>query len=328
MVVFSQPAFAGNRITVTDALGRQVQVGLPVRTVGAMNSDALEILRALDAGDMVSCVFAEIVRERAFWGKLADRPKLGSWREADFEAIAKIKPDLVIAYERNPGPELEKRLNPLGIQVIRLNFYKIKTLNREIRDLGRILGREKQAAELCGWYDRQLGRVAGRLKTAKHRPSVYIESYSDYHSTGPSSGADEMCALAGGRNLAGNFSIPYPEVSPEWVVSQNPRIIVKAASWANGYEKSGADHLGRVRDKIMARPAFPGIAAVKSGRVMVMDSSVWTGPRAVVGILYLARLFHPDLFGDIDPEKVHRDYIELFQKVPYGGVFAVEGVKR
>ncbi|MFA6011730.1 MAG: ABC transporter substrate-binding protein [Desulfobacteraceae bacterium] len=308
-------------ITITDALGRSIEIRMPVKKVVAMNSDVVEMMRAMNAEDRLTGVFSEIVRERKFWGSLADKPKVGSWREADMEALAKIRPDLVIAYERNPGPELEKRLKPMGIQVLRLNFYKLKTMNREIRDLGRILGVEARAAELCAWYGGYFDLIEKRLKTVKKIPSVYVESYSDYHAAGPGSGGAEMCVMAGGRNLASEFSIAYPEVNPEWVVTRNPAIIIKAASWTNGYEKNGAEYLNQVKRKIMSRPAWAGISAVKSGRVHVMDSSIWTGPRAVVGVCHLARFFHPDLFKDINPESVHREYIERFQKIPFGGVF-------
>lgn len=308
-------------ITITDALGRSITIRLPVKSVVPMNSDVVEMMRALNAENRVTGVFSEIVRERKFWGRLADKPKVGSWREADMEALAKIHPDLVIAYERNPGPELEKRLKPMGIQVLRLNFYKLKTMDREIRDLGRILHAEARAAELCSWYGGYFSLIEKRLKTVRERPSVYVESYSDYHAAGPGSGGAEMCAMAGGRNLVSEFSIPYPEVNPEWVVTRNPEVIIKAASWANGYEHRGAEYLNQVRGKIMSRPAWAGISAIKSGRVHVMDSSIWTGPRAVVGVCHLARFFHPDLFKDINPDTVHREYIERFQKIPFGGVF-------
>ena len=128
-------------VSVTDAFGQTVTIKLPVNRVAAMNSDVLEVMRALDAQDRVFGVYSEITREKEFWGQLSEKPKMGSWRNANLEALAGLHPDLVIAYEGNPGPELEKKLGAMGIQVIRLNFYKIGTQVREIRDLGRILGR-------------------------------------------------------------------------------------------------------------------------------------------------------------------------------------------
>jgi iron complex transport system substrate-binding protein len=244
---------------------------------------------------------------------------MGSWRNANIEAIAALKPDLVVAYERNPGQELEKKLGPLGIQVLRMDFYKMKSMAREIRDMGRILGKEKEAEAVCSWNERNMNLIRTRLKNVSAKPTVYVESYTDYHTVGPGTGGDEMCSIAGGMNIASAMSIPYPEVTAEWVLSKNPDVIVKAAAWSNGYEKNGSEYLNMIRTRIVNRPLAGRIKAVKDGRVMVLDSNIWTGPRAVVGICYLARLFHPSLFRDIDPSAIHREYDERFLRLPFKG---------
>ncbi|MBW1722558.1 MAG: ABC transporter substrate-binding protein [Deltaproteobacteria bacterium] len=144
-------------MTIEDARGRKVRLSLPIKTVVALNSDILEILRTLKAEDCVAGVFSEVVREREFWGDLAQRPKVGSWREPNMEAIAALKPDLVIAYSRNPGQLLENKMALFGIQVLRLDFYKVDTLEREVRVMGQLLNREKEAVRFCDWYRRHLG---------------------------------------------------------------------------------------------------------------------------------------------------------------------------
>ncbi len=68
-----------------------------------------------------------------------------------------------------------------------------------------------------------------------------MESYNDYIASGPGSGADEMCSIAGGYNIGREFNIPYPHVSPEWIVSQDPEIIIKPASWGKGYSRKSKD---------------------------------------------------------------------------------------
>jgi len=286
-----------------------------------MNSDTVEVIRTLDAEDRVVGVFSEIVREPEFWGALADRPKVGSWRDPDVEAIAALKPDLVIAYTRNPGPILERKMAPFGIQVLRLDLYKVAALEREVLVLGRLLERDKEAARFCAWHHQRLGAIQERIAQTDRRPSVYMESYTDYHAVGPSSGGHEMCVLAGGRNIAAVLAIPYPRVTAEWVVSQNPEVIVKPAVYGNGYSLKDAAPFNKRREALLGRPVWGHIAAVTSGNVHVLDSSIWTGPRAIIGIAYLARWFHSKLFSDLDPEALHKEYLETFQGVAYHGVF-------
>jgi len=316
----------GASITVKDSLGRDVEVSLPIRRVVALNSDVLEVLRTLKAEDMVVGVFSEIVREREFWGDLVQKPKPGSWREADMEAIVALHPDIVIAYGRNPGPELERNMAVFNIPVLRLDLYKIDTLEREVTLLGRLLGSEEEAQRFCTWHRNHLTFLRQRLARAEKVPLVYVESYTDYHTVAPGSGGHEMCVLAGGKNIAADLSIPYPRVTPEWVVTQDPDVIVKAAAWGGGYALGDPAPFNRRRDKLMNRPGWRHIRAVQTGRVYVMDSAVWAGPRAIIGMAYLVRWFHPELFPDLDPEKWHREYLEAFQGVPYRGIYVSQVV--
>jgi iron complex transport system substrate-binding protein len=52
-----------------------------------------------------------------------------------------------------------------------------------------------------------------------------------------------------------------------------------------------------------------------------MDGAISTGPRAIIGVAYMARWLHPDLFKQIDPETMHKEYLEQFQDIPYQGRF-------
>lgn len=318
---------SGSSVVVEDALGREVPVSLPIQSLVALNSDILEVLRTLKAEDLISGVFSEIKREPEFWGSLAEKPKVGSWRDPDMEAIAALKPDLVIAYARNPGPILEQKMALFGIQVLRLDFFKVEALEREVRILGRLLDREAEAARFCLWHRSHVRRIAERLGGVQERPAVYVEGYTDYHAAGPGSGGHEMCVSAGGRNIAAGFSIPYPQVTPEWVVSRNPEVIVKAASYGNGYGLKDAASLDLCREAILGRPAWRHISAVASKRVHVTDSAIWNGPRAIIGIAYMAGWIHPALFQDLKPKALHGEYLEIFQGIPYHGHFVSDDTR-
>ena len=311
----------GESISIKDATGRSLEVRLPVKKLVVLTSDALEMVRALGAKDCVVGITDGIPKEPLFWPELKDKPVVGGWSEANYELIAELNPDLVICYGRWPGPDLEKKLEPFGVKVVRLDFYKIPFLSKEIGTLGRILQKEEKAQQLAGWYREKLRLIKKRTKNIGKSPNVYIESYTKYHSVGPGSGAHEMCVLAGGHNIAAGSSVPYPRVTPEWVLAKKPDIIVKATSRSNCYSITDHGPLRNIRKKIMARPTWDNIRAVQDGKVYVMASDIWTGPRAIVGISYMAKWFHPDLYKDFDPEALHREYLERFQGVKYQGVY-------
>jgi iron complex transport system substrate-binding protein len=315
-------------ITVTDALGRKVVLTVPVRRLVALNSDIIEVLRTLKATHLLVGVFSQIEREPEFWGGLANLPKVGSWRDPDPEAVARLQPDLVIGYGKNPGPAFEKKAKELDIQVLRLDLYRLATLEREVRLLGDLLDRQQQAKAFCNWHRRLLDMIQSRLSALPHKPRVYLESYSDFHAAGPRSGANEMCILAGGRNIAASLAIPYPQITPEWVMAQNPDVIVKAASYGNGYAAADASGFNQRRDAILRRPAWHYVPAVQNSRVHVMDSAIWTGPRAVIGVAYMVQWLYPGFFKDLEPQAIHKAYLENFQGIAYKGVFVCDSLAK
>jgi len=311
----------GKIITIKDANGRSIDVRLPVKRVVVLTSDALEVIRAIKAEGLVKGVNSGISSDPLFWPRLKRMPSVGRWSYPNYELIAELNPDIVIGYAGRPGPVMERKLSSFGIQVVRLDFYKMFTLKREVKILGQILNREKEAGKLIAWYHKSQDLIQKGLKKIRCRPRVYVESYSRYHTTGPGSGGNEMCVLAGGCNIAEGFSIPYPEVTPEWVLVKNPQVVIKAAAVTNAYAVTGSGPLKEIRKEIMARPAWDNIRAVQEGKVYVMESSIWTGPRAIIGISYMAKWFHPDMFKDLDPEGLHREYLERFQGIQYRGSF-------
>ena len=321
---FQAPSWASGpqQIEAIDGLGRKIIVPAPVRKIVALNSDALEALRILNAQDRVVGVFSQIETDSAFWGDLVNKPKVGSWREPNSEIIAELAPDIVLAYAKTPSPEWEARMTSQGITVLRLDLYKAETLEREIRALGRVLGRTQEAERFCSWNSQWMNRIESEISGAPQRPWVYVESYSDYQAAAPTSGGHEMVVMAGGRNIAEDLAIPFARITPEWVVTRNPEVIIKAGSFSSGYGAADAvAPLNKRRDGIMNRPAWSLIKAVATGNVHVLDSSIWVGPRAVVGIAYMAKWLHPDLMSDIDPEALHKEYMETFQRLPYKGAY-------
>ncbi len=317
-----------NCIRVKDATGRIVEVRQPVKRLAVLTSDALEIIRAVKAGDLVVGVYSDISKDPLFWTGLTHKPKIGSWKELNYELVAELDPDIVICYAQRPGRDMEKRIDPFGIKTIRLDFFKLNNLEKEVEALGRILKKEKEASQLIAWYRKNLDFIREKLKVTNKSPSVYIEGDSNYHTTGLGSGGHDMCVFAGGANIAADLSIPYPEVTPEWILMKNPCVILKITtlSTCNAcYSMINAAPLKAIRNKIMARPAWDNISAVKEGKVYVMANEIWTGPRAIIGISYIAKWLHPDIFEELDPRGLHKEYIKKFQGIEYKGFYVYPG---
>ena len=313
-----------NTVIMEDAAGKKVEIHLPVKKLVVLTSDALEVIRSLGASECVAGVYSGILKNGLFWPELNDKPKVGTWKEINYEQVVGLNVDAVLCYGSRPGPDMEKKLAPFGIQVIRLDFYKPATLQREVTVLGRILGKEKEAAALAAWYGEHLTHIKAFLESHSDRPEVYLEGDSNYHTAAPGSGGHDMCVSSGGRNIAQTLTIPYPEVTSEWIVTADPDAIIKVttkSAHGSSYSMTDAKNFESIWQGMMDRPAWSHITAVQKLRVHVISNDIWTGPRAVVGMSYLVKWFFPKASTDFYPEQLHRLYLEKFQKISYQGVY-------
>jgi iron complex transport system substrate-binding protein len=46
------------------------------------------------------------------------------------------------------------------------------------------------------------------------------------------------------------------------------------------------------------------------------------------GTVLMAKIIHPELFSDLDPENILKDYYETWQKIPYRGIYVYPVLER
>jgi iron complex transport system substrate-binding protein len=61
--------------------------------------------------------------------------------------------------------------------------------------------------------------------------------------------------------------------------------------------------------------------AVKNNKVYVMKTSLAFGPKGVIGLMYTAKIMHPDLFKDMDPNVVFDQYASQF--IPGANILSI-----
>jgi iron complex transport system substrate-binding protein len=209
--------------------------------------------------------------------------------------------------------ELENAAIPVMIESLVDPAKDIEVMEK----LGKIMGKEKRAKEITdiikGYQDQIQERISG--VKAEDRPKVFFEwAGKPYYTVSNGNPSDTLIRLAGGDNIAkdmGNSTHTYPTVDPEWVVEVDPDVIIQQRSSDKAFTE---DELKALRDEILARPELGDVKAVKDGRVFLISGELRYGVRSVICQLYMAKLFYPELFKDIDPEEIHQ---ELAQKL-YG----------
>jgi len=334
--VTSQTATEGS-ITIVDSAGREVRVPQPLERIVALHGDAAEVIRALGAKDNIVGITKYMADEPEFWPELRDRPICGSSFSPNYEKIVELNPQVVIVYGGTFGfsasSELEEKMEPAGIKVVKLDCYKPKTIARDLSTLGLMLGRSERAAELINFFDEYLGEVHSRISQLKpeEKVRVYFEQWTDYKSVAEGAGYHDMVTMAGGINIFAGSGVAYPEVSPEAVLEKGPQVVIKNTTpkyAASGYTAADSGEMAALRSELVGRPGWANLEAVRNGRVFVISNEIVGGAKKPIGICYLAKCLYPDKFQDIDPMAMLKEYLEKFQGVPYRGIYVYPGLEQ
>ena len=124
----------GPETVVTDSLGRSVHIPVPVRRVVSLSASGVECIRIMERMDTLVGITEHTKTRKAQFPEVARLPSVGRGFMPNFEVIAELRPDVILAWKTNPGPELERQLEPLGIAVLRLDLTEPGKIARRDAD--------------------------------------------------------------------------------------------------------------------------------------------------------------------------------------------------
>ena len=304
-------------LTVIDSADRIVTVKKPIERIVTAQFHGGEALSLLDVKGMVVGV-PECIAQREsqitwpLYPELCELPSIGSRMDPDIEEIIMLSPDVVLL-QKVPSSSGEDALEKADIPVVVTYFYIPQLVAEEIEMLGYIFDRRDVAKEYIDFFKRCKNKIKDRTEELSEgeKTRVYIEVAENYKAYGKDQWPDVLCTQAGGRNIIAEVGTLM--VDPEFVVKQNPEVIVKIVTHAQascGYAADDSSEIRAFRDALMSRPELANVNAVKDNKVYLHTS--FGLARFLVTAVYYAKWFHPELFEDLDPKAIHQEYLDRF----------------
>lgn len=275
----------GAATSVVDGLGRQVTVSPAARRVVSLSPAITETLFAIGAGPQVAAVTAYCNYPEA----ALSVPKVGGFagKSISIESIVALKPDLVVA-EGGMHERVVELLEKAGLRCYAADARRLDDAYRLIRDLGALTGRSTEADAVASTLRNRIEAVRAKV-AGRPAPSAFWEVWDDpLMTSGAGTFITEAISAAGGRNVFADSREQWPTVSFEYVLARDPDWLL-----------SGTDHGAKMDVRVLAsRPGWRNLAAVRSGRVALVDADSVNraGPRLADAVEALARIFHPDVF--------------------------------
>jgi iron complex transport system substrate-binding protein len=304
---------ASTNVTVIDGLGYTVDIELPINRIVVMDAGLGETLYGMGAQSLIVGRTGDVVLPPP----ILDVPLVGeNAYYLNVEAILELKPDIIISgslltYNEGSYQQLqdagipiyiantnapEPSINPLTLTPDQL--YDFPTIVDHtcslMQNLTAIVGCQKQVTAYVDWAQSYNKLVKDRIAAlpSDQKVTVFLDWYSYPYTTWGDLGVYQ----AGGINIANNQKIYSSTLTPEFVVSQNPSVIIELISSST----HDLNDFVVAKNDLLSRPELRNVDAVKNNRVYVCDFSARNGPRALIGYLYWANWIQPSLFSDID----------------------------
>ena len=342
-------------ITLTDIMGREVTVNVPVDKMVLQWSASggpfftLFAIEGKDAASKIAAIDRENLKKNRYdvWEafstavpELASIPNIESGKDLNPEAVIALHPDVIVVPQDcyNEGIDNYKKLEEAGIPVVAIDFHQEKLENhkKSIELMGQLLGKEEKAAEVFNYYDSQLKKVTSKLDTiTSPKPRVYHENAMDpdemstSHSSAYMWGA--MLNKMRGDVIADGVIEKTAVMSEEYLLKKNPEVILFTGSyWA---DKPNSLRLGFLSDEKIAqetlepfkhREGWENLDAIKNNRIYGANIGIGRDLTDFAGFQMAAKALYPKEFADIDPEANLRDFYDKYMPLKLYGKWFVE----
>jgi iron complex transport system substrate-binding protein len=274
-------------ITIMDDSGVKITITEAPQRIISLAPSSTEILFAVGAGDQVVGVtdFCDYPYNFADWIAEGKMSTIGNYWQPAIEPIIALEPDLILASGGGASDEVADKLRGLGYNVIMLDPATLSDVLYNIDIIGKATGHANKATDLLTSLQARIDVITSKVTGISDKPKVYIEIWDDpLMASAKGSYIDDILTIVGGINIFADATTSYPIVSSDVVISKNPDIILTES--------------GNVAD----RAGWSNINAVINNKVYDRGSDatyIRPGPRLVDALEELAKIVHPEIFGNI-----------------------------
>ena len=179
-------------------------------------------------------------------------------------------------------------------EVYTMDPHDVDEILVSIMDISKMIGKEKEGNDLVDSLSKRLDFV--KSKTFEERQKVVaIEWVDPFFTSGH--WIPEMIESAGGENLISTEKMPSRKMKLEEIQEVNPDIIVMMPC---GFDVKRT--ISEYNSVVAENPDWNELKAVKENNVYAVDAnSYFSKPSlgTITGIEVLAKIIHPDGFGDL-----------------------------
>lgn len=312
---------SADAIVITDARGREVALEQTPQRIVLTGKGLFMIADAIYAFPEASSRIVAIGRTAqmqlnfisAIDPNYADKTILDG--QAGAEQIAASQPDLVLLKSIS-AETLGAPLEELDIPVVYVDFENPEQYERDLTNLGLIFQNEERAQELIAFFQERTERITSATEslTDEEKPSVLLLYYNNRDGVIAFNVPPTSFLQTWAVENAGGMPVWLDmELGNNWTTVTLEQI----AAWDADqiYIVSYFAPVSDVISALEADPQWQALRAVQTGNLygFPADYYSWDQPdtRWILGLQWLAKTMHPDLFADLNLREEIRSFYSM-----------------
>ena len=292
-LLFGSPA---GGFTVTDKLGRTVEVAVPVKR--AVFLSLYDLVPALDLWDNVAALnrWAFLQTPIKEFPQMKAIPQVGTGFDVNVERLLALHPDLTVTWSHKP--ETVEFLARKGLKVVAVYPESLGELREVMKMCAGLFQREERVGTVLAVMEEASALIRERVShiPREERRRVVFLWQKPTTVSGAGGLTHDIFREIGAVNPAEGLPASYSEVSMERILAWDPEVVF---IW--GYAKYGPETL-------LNSPQWRTVNAVRNGRVYKAPATDTWSPLVVMLALWMAQKTYPERFGDISFDKAYRDF--------------------
>lgn len=345
-------------LTVTDVSGREVAFEKMPETFVVANyifnfllvggRESLSKVVGLTMDGWEDTRFGEYTALTEAYPEIKDMKSIGGYHDnvLDRELILEMRPDCLII---NDAQYVDNETSipvweAAGIEIVVLDYSKMIAENHLLSTeiLGKLLGKEETASELCKAY-------TNGIETVNERVAELSEEEKDIivHMELGNMGADtignsydgilwdSIVTNVGAESIShGKLDATAAPLDKEYILLQNPDVIIIGGAIWTGDTENTQMRMGLTVESELAqerlmnfynRDWWQNVEAIKNGEVYGVDHGSLRNILDYTYTEFIAKVLYPELFEDFDPQAEYEAMLEKYlPEVTAPGTFMIK----
>ncbi len=199
--------------------------------------------------------------------ELASLPSIGGGLDPSPEAIAALRPDVVIGWRSRSSNDLQSALAPFRIPVLSFETTDTADAFKQLGRLGVLVGREAQADSLARAIRADLQAIHSDACAASGAPEeVFVVLWAEPPMTaGGPTWLTTLLETACLKNSFADLATAWPTVGMESITARQPRYLLT----------SRGDSLGQKLVEFRGNTGWRDLEAVRAGRVLEIPGDLF-----------------------------------------------------